>query len=59
MTLYHEKGIEGLKELRGMYAFALFDKKKKTILGRDIFGIKPLFFVNIKGGIILVQKCNH
>ena len=57
MTLYHEKGIEGLKELRGMYAFALFDKKqKKTILGRDIFGIKPLFFINIKGGIIFSSE---
>ena len=47
MTLYHQEGVNGLEKLRGMYAFAIYDKKKNfTILGRDIFGIKAviLFF---------------
>lgn len=45
LGLYKEFGIKGFKKLRGMYAFAIFDKKKKElILGRDIFGIKPLYF---------------
>ena len=57
MTLYHEKGIEGLKELQGCTRLLYLTKnKKKTILGRDIFGIKPLFFINIKGGIIFSSE---
>jgi diphthine-ammonia ligase len=34
-----------LEEADGVYAFSLFDKTKNTItLGRDLFGIKPLFY---------------
>ena len=29
MALYHEQGVSGVKEFRGMYAFAIYDKKKK------------------------------
>jgi asparagine synthase (glutamine-hydrolysing) len=40
-----------------MYAFAIYDKKKNcTILGRDIFGIKPLYFSLIKDGIIFSSE---
>lgn len=34
-----------LKELRGMFAFTIYDKKNKLIFGaRDIFGIKPYYY---------------
>tara|TARA_B100000989_G_scaffold298746_1_gene289562 strand:+ start:11579 stop:13333 length:1755 start_codon:yes stop_codon:yes gene_type:complete len=48
LAVYIKYGINGFKKLRGMYAFAIYDKKKKKmILGRDPFGIKPLYF-NLK-----------
>ena len=38
-------GIKFLDRLRGMFAFAIWDNIKKTIiLARDPFGIKPLYF---------------
>ena len=39
-------GIEvGLNQLRGMFAFACYDKKKHNIiLARDYVGIKPVYF---------------
>ena len=43
-------GIDFIKKLRGMYAFAIWDKKnKKIIFGRDPFGIKPLYYLNQNG----------
>ena len=57
MTLYYNEGVNGLEKLRGMYAFAIYDKKKDcTILSRDIFGIKPLYFSLIKDGIIFSSE---
>merc|ERR1712078_860977 len=53
IAVYMEDGIEGFKRLRGMYSFALFDEKKGvTFIGRDIFGIKPLYFSIFNEGII-------
>ena len=38
-------GIEALNKLDGMFAFSIWDKKKKTLyLARDRFGKKPLVF---------------
>ena len=44
---YKKWGINFLLKLRGMYAFAIYDKiKKKMFLARDPFGIKPLYYIN-------------
>lgn len=38
-------GPEILSELRGIFAFAIFDEKTDSItLVRDVFGVKPLYF---------------
>ncbi|WP_066295172.1 asparagine synthase (glutamine-hydrolyzing) [Bacillus sp. FJAT-29937] len=42
---YEEYGVDLLQKLRGMFAFAIWDTKKETmLLARDFFGIKPLYY---------------
>lgn len=44
---YLKFGIQFFKELRGMYAFAIYNQiKGKIILYRDPSGIKPLYYSN-------------
>jgi asparagine synthase (glutamine-hydrolysing) len=45
ISLYQEYGENCLDHLRGMFAFAIWDKnKKKLFLARDRIGKKPLFY---------------
>jgi asparagine synthase (glutamine-hydrolysing) len=45
LHLYRKKGIEFLDHLNGMYAGAVFDPlRKRVLLFRDRFGIKPLYY---------------
>lgn len=45
IALYSAKGAEAVKDLRGMFAFVIWDKQKKEIFAaRDQFGIKPFYY---------------
>ncbi len=45
---YAAYGTALLQKLRGMFAFVIWDKQKKTLFGaRDFFGIKPLYYAKM------------
>lgn len=45
LHLYEDKGEKCLDDLRGMFAFAIYDfHKKKLFIARDHLGQKPLFY---------------
>jgi asparagine synthase (glutamine-hydrolysing) len=45
LHLYEDLGVECVKELRGMFAFAIWDRRDGSLfLARDHMGQKPLFY---------------
>lgn len=54
---YQERGAEGVQELNGMFAFALYDERENLLmLGRDRLGIKPLYFCQTSKGVFFASE---
>jgi asparagine synthase (glutamine-hydrolysing) len=55
--LYEEEGIEGLHKLRGMFAFCIWDaRRRKMLLVRDRFGKKPLYYAALSKGLYFASE---
>ncbi|MCH3904918.1 MAG: asparagine synthase (glutamine-hydrolyzing) [Lactobacillus sp.] len=52
---YEEWGMDGLlKRVRGMFAFLIWDDNNKTLYGaRDFFGIKPMYYSDRNGHLLI------
>jgi len=54
---YEQYGPACVKELRGMFAFALWDQPRQTLLlARDRVGKKPLFYAEIDGQWVFASE---
>jgi asparagine synthase (glutamine-hydrolysing) len=57
LHLYEDLGPQCLHQLRGEYAFVLWDESQQRLFAaRDRFGIKPLFFAWHRGALHLASE---
>lgn len=57
LAAYIKWGKDMLSHLRGMFAFALYDKKEKELFcARDHFGIKPFYYYNDNNCFIFASE---
>src|SRR5437660_5658381 len=55
--LYEEYGTRCVDYLRGMFAFALWDdRRRQLLLARDRVGIKPLYYAEIDGRLLFASE---
>ena len=57
LAMYEAYGYDFIKKLNGMFAFLIYDRRKKQLIAaRDHFGIKPLYYVNTKENLIFASE---
>jgi asparagine synthase (glutamine-hydrolysing) len=57
LHLYEEKGIDGIQEFNGMFAYALWDEgKQRLYLCRDRLGIKPLVYFQDGASLVFASE---
>jgi len=59
-TILHAYALDGLSalpSLNGMFAFALYDaRRRELILGRDRLGIKPLYYADLPDRVLFASE---
>ncbi len=54
LHLYQRHGPRCVEHLRGMFAFAIWDRAERTLLlARDRFGVKPLYYHHAEDGTLV------
>lgn len=57
LTAYRQWGQDVCRRLNGMWAFAIYDRRKDLLFcSRDRFGIKPFYYAVIDGRLILASE---
>jgi len=57
LHLYEQDGVAALERLAGSFAFALWDRERhELVLGRDRFGIKPLYVAERAGEVAFASE---
>ena len=55
--LYEESGDEVVEFLNGIFAFAIWDRRKRhLVLARDPHGVKPLYYAESDGSIVFASE---
>lgn len=55
--LYEDYGEQMASHLRGIFAFALYDRRRSLLLmSRDRFGVKPLFYTMHEGQLVFASE---
>jgi asparagine synthase (glutamine-hydrolysing) len=54
---WEEWGEACVQRFRGMFAFGLWDRNRETLfLARDRLGVKPLYYAELQGGIVIFSS---
>ena len=57
LAAYDRHGVECLSRLRGMFAFALWDTRRRRLFcARDRFGIKPFYYAVLDGRLVFASE---
>jgi len=57
LAAYDQWGTGMLDRLNGMWAFALWDRRRRQLLlARDRFGVKPLYWACYRGGVAVASE---
>ena len=57
LRMYLEHGPEAVRRLNGMFAFLLYDQRRRVVLAaRDHFGVKPLYYCSTAQQLLFASE---